>query len=185
MEHIIKYLIVNNRDNIKAAVEKCVMETCDIEEDIVGRHCGDIVIENGFAYDCYDNAKAFLDTEPKGCTRAVMFFDIDASEIKRINKKIKSLASKRQKYIDTHSITKRKTAKIKCRNCDSVLTRRFLTTENCPVCYADLRKEYELDKIREFTEKENMLKEERAIIKEKLENKAKIKYLVKVDIHKD
>lgn len=129
---------------------------------------------------------------------AVKFKDTDAipktsATKERLLKQIKAYREKSIEYDKSHVITAQKAEFISCPQCKSKLAKAYMgkTTgrvNGCPVCgMKDIRAEYILNQLQAYDDKIQKwraeLKEEEKKLAEKVANKAKICWLVKVEYH--
>lgn len=129
-------------------------------------------------------AVKFRDTESIPKTSAVK---------ERLLKQIKSYREKAVEYDKTHVITAQKAEFISCPQCKSKLAKTYMgkTTGRvncCPVCGTkDIRADYILTQLKAYEDKiqkwKAELKAEEKKLAQKVANKAKICWLVKVEYH--
>lgn len=118
---------------------------------------------------------------------AVKFYDFsnvkDSTKIEELKAKIKELSEKQREYIEANSVKKRKSAYIGCAVCGSGLSRKHLKSEKCPLCGNDLRAASTLERIASFDKRIKECNEKIELERQKMKNKAKIKWLVKFEYH--
>ena len=135
----------------------------------------------------------------------------DTASIAKVKETAKKLRDMAFKYLEDHSIQNQKAQYIGCKNekCESKISREYMSQDKlryycewdddtnkyelyigkqqCPVCGKDLRADYIVAKQKEFEDKINMLdkklKELENVQKDKNLKKAKIKWLVKMEVH--
>lgn len=139
--------------------------------------------------DSYDDAVKYIESHDRG------FYDQLAvkyrSSVKPTTKAYENLISRRNEIFATlkerekvhYSSANTKSEYVTCRNCGSRLATKYIKSNNCPLCRAELRPTSALNAIE--TSK-RMLKETNKKIKEieiKASKKAEIKWLVKIEYH--
>lgn len=199
MSHNIYMPVYDERVN-KKAVQKYWDQTAahdDWQEGCTGL-CRDIRwIDHICANE--EEAKEYIETHDKGGydQLAVKFKSIPKEELKsstleRLQKQIKSYEEKIVEYDKKHGVDTLKAEFITCPQCKSKLSKEWLVkrghNHRCPICgQQDIRAAYIAEtlegykaKIREW---QKQVKAEEKKLAEKLDKKAKIKWLVKIEYH--
>ena len=95
----------------------------------------------------------------------------------------KALCEQKQKYNTEHSVLNQKAKFIGCKNCGSKLSKEHLRNDFCPLCRKDLRADYILDKLKWYDQKIAECDKKYANLEKKQQDKAEIKWCVKIEYH--
>lgn len=141
----------------------------------------------------YEEAKEYIEKHDRNWYDCLAVKYLDFSKVPP-NKKVEELAAKvltltnryREKMNEFH-FANVKSEFIGCKTCGSKIARKHLRGNRCPVCSADMRPESTLNSIaaaKAAVEKaEANLAEEKRKYQKKCEDKAEVKWLVKVEFH--
>lgn len=143
-----------------------------------------------------DAAYNFIDENDKGWydNLAVRFYDYSSVPMKK-TKRMEILEERRDNLRSRlHTMESTPYAKtlistefVGCKHCGSKIATKFLKGNRCPVCGTDMRPKTTLDRIastqKRIDETEKELNEEIVVWQKKQKNKAKIKWLVKIEYH--
>lgn len=133
---------------------------------------------------CYDQLAVKFKSVPK--------VELKSSTLERLQKQIKSYEDKIVEFDQKHSVATLKAEFITCPQCKSKLAKEWLVkrghNHRCPICgQQDIRAEYIAETINGYKEKirewQKQLKAEEKKLAEKLDKKATIKWLVKIEYH--
>ncbi len=190
MSHIIDFKSYPENCNKKKVQRDwdIVVQHEDYQEGASGLPSNIRWLEN-FVADNKDEAEAYIKDHDKGwydCL-AVRYRDCtDIQPTKRLQELEKRVADLQNKYRELNENIHYKNVKsefVGCRHCGSKISRQYIKTNRCPVCYHDMRPDTVLNRLKSLQQSiksaESQLTEEQ----KKLKNKAKIKWLVKVEYH--
>ena len=124
---------------------------------------------------------------------AVLFHDTDDLKLKptkarqAMEERLNRLILEREQYIAAHHVNARASEFIGCTHCGSRISRKYLRSDDCPVCGHELRPKSTLDRIASFDKRIRSLsprlrKDEQAA-KRKASDKAPVRWLVKTEYH--
>lgn len=104
-------------------------------------------------------------------------------KIEEYERKIAELRESERKYTQDHSIKKLQASLITCQKCGSKLSKQYLRSECCPLCYNDLRSKTTLDKLQWFEDKRAEYENRIAAEEKKQKRGYEIYWLVKYEYH--
>lgn len=190
MSHIIDFTSYPENCNKKKVQRDwdIVVQHEDYQEGASGLPSNIRWLEN-FVADNKDEAEAYIKDHDKGwydCL-AVRYRDCtDIQPTKRLQALKKRIVELQDKYYELNENIHYKNVKsefVGCRHCGSKISRQYIKTNRCPVCCHDMRPDTVLNRLKSLQQSiksaESQLTEEQ----KKLKNKAKIKWLVKVEYH--
>ena len=203
MGHVIDYIVVDKKEDILYAAEDFAFYNTDREENPSGRYHGTLTIHDDIVCDTREDAVEKIDSLDRGFydDHAVRFYDTGdvqkSPKLIKIRQQISETEQKKREYIEKNHIGHRTSEFIGCLNCKSKISRNHYYTYNgevsthkscnCPICGEDLRSNTVKNRIESFNNKiKELNKKYKTTEKElaqKYKNKAKIKWLVKVEVH--
>lgn len=143
-----------------------------------------------------DAAREYIVSHDKGWydNIAVRFYDYSSVNVKKTKKvetleeRVKTLRSRLHTLENTpYAQTLTSTEFVGCKHCGSKIATKYLKGNYCPVCGADMRPKTTLDRIastkERLAETEKELNTEMSVLQKKQRDKAKVKWLVKIEFH--
>lgn len=147
------------------------------------KFCDDVICDNYGAAQTYLEA---IDTAFYG-GYAVRCYDFskvkDPKKVGELEKKIAETLANKKAFAEAHSIKNQKAAFIGCPECGSKLNRERLHSNQCPLCYQELRSASTMERLASY---DNRIAEYHEQIKqERLKNKKKaaVMWVVKFEYH--
>lgn len=140
-------------------------------------------------FNSYEDAKNYTYAADKGYYDgiAIKYRNIsalaDTNIISELRAKRLDIMSKKNKYVEEHSVKKHKASYISCQSCGSKLNKDKLKNERCPLCNTDLRSVSTLERIYAFDKQIDKyhMKIHQEQLKQK--DKAPVEWLVKYEYH--
>lgn len=169
------------------AAEECSC-SCDRWENPSGRYGNPFNI-HGKICQSREAAEEFLINQGTYVDGAVKYRDtesLSSAKIKAVRESIEKTRERKKVYLEAHSFENQKATLISCKNCGSKLSRVELVKQRvsyCPVCRKSLRSEAVKEKIRSYDKKVEDLEEKIEQLQKEMTNKAKIRWLAKVEVH--
>lgn len=124
---------------------------------------------------------------------AVLFHDTAALKLKpskaqqAMEARLNRLILEREQYIAAHHVNARTSEFIGCTHCGSRISRKYLRSDDCPVCGHELRPKSTLDRIASFDKRiqslSTRLHESQQAAERKAYRKAPVRWLVKTEYH--
>lgn len=189
MGHCIDYISVDKRNSIMKEAEEFAYYNVDRCENPHGTYHGNLTIHDTPICETYEDAVKKIESWDTGwySDHAVQYKDKDALKptkamevlLERANK----LKKDKEEYVKTHSLESRKSEYIGCKVCGSKLSNKYLKGNKCPVCHAELRADYIVDRIKKYDKDYNETLNQYEELKKKQTGKCPIKWLVKVEVH--
>lgn len=190
--HESRYLVYDGKYTYKEVFNLANKECMNSGEYHTG--LGDLrIINSNGIYNNYDEAYNAIQKSDRGFYDEICCKYYDYPELIKSKKFLdleKRIQDWRKKYNDLKNKVHYKGVKssfIFCPSCQSKINKEFIRTNNCPVCYAEMRPKTVLDTINRYLEIMLGLQNELSLEKNKLELKqrknAKVKWLVKIEYH--
>ena len=189
MGHAIDYYVTDKRSNIMSVAEKHAFYNTDRGENPSGSYHGNMHIHDKPICESYEDAVEHIASWDTGwySDHAVQFKDRDAlkptKQMESLRMKADKIRADKAEYIKKHSIKERKSEYSGCKKCGSRLSNKHLRSNRCPLCGADLRADYIVERIDKYDKdcEETLKKLEE--LKRKQSGKCLIRWLVKVEVH--
>ena len=204
MGHTIEYITVNKKSEIMDTAEHFAWENVDPFESPSRDYHGRMTIhDNGTIYNSYEEAEEAINRFDRGFydDHAVAFYDTthlkQSSKVTKLQDKVKETQKAKEEYIAKNRVGFRKSAFIGCDECGSKMAHQWFVkevdgtavckTDLCPVCRNDLRSTTVKERIMKFDDKiQELFETIRKVKKEEHKKnlkKAKVRWLVKVEVH--
>lgn len=195
MSHNIKYFTYNencNKKQVQRELDDFVADE-DWQEGASGLICPIRWLENVGVCDNYTKAKQFIQASDRhnyDCL-AVRYKEGN-KDVEDKDKKLKELTEKCEKVYQAQVQLEQayhfynvKSETIGCKKCGSKIASKYMRTRNnCPVCYADMRPQTTLDRIKALEEKSSECEKQMIARMDELAKKSsKVKWLVKIEYH--
>lgn len=136
------------------------------------------------AFPNFEEASAFLDEVGKDCVSYVTLvvryakgFSDPLGKHARLLKIYERTFARYRSYRDAHAIQKGKPLYVGCKKCGSHLARKFIESNDCPICGGDLRRKNVLIKLNGFEETLSDIRS--AIDKEIISNSNSVMWLAR------
>lgn len=189
MGHAKDYLVAERRKDIMSIAQEYAFYNTDRGENPHGDYHGRMTIHDDIICESYEDAVETINNLDRGFynDHAVKFKD--KSQLKP-TKQMLALQAKGEKimedlhdYEDKHSIKERKSKFVGCRECESKLAVKRLRGNKCPVCGADLRADYIVERIAKYHEDYKDTLKKYSELRKKQSGKCPVRWLVKVEVH--
>lgn len=138
----------------------------------------------------YDEAKKFIQNHDSGWydQLAVQYLDLpqgfSSKTLDALDAKLGEASKALRAAVDTVTVIQVKAQYIGCKSCGSKLNKKFLKSNFCPICHADMRSETQLQKIQRLQDKVDALTAQYSEERKKLAKKHGVrKWLVKIEYH--
>lgn len=187
--HSIDYITVSKRSDIMRVAERFAFYNTDRGENPTGSYHGNMHIHDKPICESYSEAVGMIEEWDNGwySDHAVQYKDKDALKPTKgmlaLKARAEKLQSDRKDYITKHSISERKSEYIGCKHCGSKLSNKYLRSNHCPLCGAELRAEYIVERIKKYDADYKEIARQYEELKKKQSGKCPIKWLVKVEVH--
>ena len=189
MGHAIEYFSVADRKEIMQTAEEFAYYNVDRQENPSGSYHGMMTIHDDIICESYEDAIAKIDSLDSGFydDHAVRYKDKDAlkptKQMLAEKARAEKIANDRYEYMDKHSILNRKAKFVGCKKCESKLAVEHLKSNSCPVCGAELRADYIVERLKKYDADYKKSLQKYQELKKKQTGKCPIRWAFKVEVH--
>lgn len=139
-------------------------------------------------YESYEKAyERVMDCKNNYEQVAVQYYDLEGvketSKLKQLRERLRDASNELQLAKSKVHYKDVKSNFITCKHCMSKINREHLKSNRCPVCYSDMRPQSVLDTLKKKEQKIKKLEKELYTERLKFKNKAKVRWLVKIEYH--
>lgn len=187
--HAIEYFTTDKKKEITKIAEEWAYYNVDPYENESRSYHGNMKIHDDIICDSYEDAIEKIQQLDNGWydDHAVRYRDTDSLKPTKAMNQIEERKAKitidKNEYMYNHSVQSRKSEFIGCPKCKSKLAREHLKSERCPVCGAELRPEYVIERLKKYdSDYETLSKKYKELAKKRKES-CPIRWCFKAEVH--
>lgn len=189
MSHLVQYITVDKESNILKEAKAFARKYSDRRET-GGEYHNQLTVHHIRIFNSQEEADEYISEHYDNGDyhdHAIQFRDLNdikpTKKMESIKQKIVDNQSAKEAYIRKNKIQDRTSKTITCPKCGSRLNLKYVHTQYCPLCNEDLRSATVQTRIKKFDLDDKTLRKRYKEEIIKLQEKAPIKWRVKLEVH--